>query len=81
MVAKRQPAVDRTEIAELRQLKHPAESVSMPPEMFPPSAPKYETRQRSSKSTRKSPETRKNRLAGSTARLRIPEYASAEIGT
>jgi hypothetical protein len=58
------PDPNVTDKRELHRLKHPAEMTSVSVEMVTSSAsPKYRTRQISSKSTKKSPETLKNRLS------------------
>jgi hypothetical protein len=73
-----QPDSNRTDNNEYKVLKHPAEisSMSLPiVTSFPP--PKYRISEIPSKSTRKSPQTRKKRLPGATAMLRTPHSLNA----
>jgi hypothetical protein len=77
-VETRQPGAKLTDSTERQNAKQPGGMVSMLCGMVTsPELPKYRTRTFSPKSTRKSPETRRNRFPGSTAIFLIPDPAIA----
>jgi hypothetical protein len=68
-----------TDKTESQSAKRPDDMNSIPlPIVTSASFPKYRTTRCSSKSTRKSPENRKNRFSASTVILLIPELAIAK---